>query len=499
MKKITTLSEMARLFPGLVLLSFMCLFLAGIQSIKAENIISSGTTMKVLAGTSVVSMEGLTIKSGGTLDNAGTVILKKNLVNQNPAANSLGSGTVVFSGTVNQTISGTNTMQNMTVNNATGVTLAGETRVNGTLTFTSGLVTLGAYNLTMGTAATVAGASASSMLVATGTGEARKLFSGIGTFTFPVGDNTGTAEYSPVTLNFTAGTFPANCYAAVNLVDAQYPGGPAGSYITRYWNVRNSGITSFSCNPTFQYLAADVVGTEASIYCLRITPTAVDYFNAANTATDQLTATGINTFGTFTGYQILANKTLNLTALIEGLYNGGGTMRKAQNEFGDQYPGTTADLIKVELHNSAPYSSIAFTFNNMNLTTAGASTLTVPGIFSGAYYVTVKHRNTIQTVSANPVSFASSPINYNFTNAATKAYGSNMKLMSGGYWVFFGGDVNQDDIVDSGDMIPIDNLSALFTYGYLPEDANGDGIIDSGDMIIVDNNSSNFVTAITPP
>jgi len=134
----------------------------------------------------------------------------------------------------------------------------------------------------------------------------------------------------------------------------------------------------------------------------------------------------------------------------------------------------------------------------MNLTTAGASTLTVPGIFSGSYYVTVKHRNTIQTVSASPISFASSPINYNFTNLATKAYGSNMKLMSGGYWAFYGGDVNQDDIVDSGDMIPIDNLSALFTYGYIPEDANGDGIIDSGDMIIVDNNSSNFITAITP-
>jgi len=497
MKTFSRISARNGVFPVFALLIVFCFLLTGIHNLKAENIITAGTTLKVTAGTTLVSMEGLTIKNGGTLDNAGSVILKKNLTNQNGSANTLGSGTVVFSGTSNQLVSGSNIIQNLTIDNAAGVTLGGETRVNGLLTLTNGLITLGTYNLSFGTTASVSGGSATSMLVATNTGQARKYYSGVGSFTFPVGDNTGSVEYSPVTLNFTAGVF-VNGYAGVNLVDAMYPGSPGGSYISRYWNVTSSGITSFSCNPTFQYVPADVVGTEASIYCVRVTPTAVDYFNAANTATDQLTATGINSFGTFTGYQILANKTLNLTVLLEGLYNGGGTMRKAQNEFGDQFGGNIADLKNVELHNSAPYSSISYTLNNMNLSTAGASSLTVPGIFSGSYYITVKHRNTIQTVSANPVSFAGVTISYNFTNAATKAYGNNMKSVAGGYWAFYGGDVNQDDIVDSGDMIPIDNLSSLFTYGYLPEDANGDGIIDSGDMIIVDNNSSNFVTAVTP-
>jgi hypothetical protein len=498
MKTLKRINRITRLIPGLfaagTLLFSLCSY-----SVSADNIITSGTTLKVTAGTSLVSSDNLVIKSGGILDNAGTVILKKNLTNQNVAANSLGTGTVELSGTVAQTISGNNNIQNLTVNNAAGVVNGGETRVNGTLNLTSGLVTLGTNHFLLGTSATIGGApSATAMLVPTGTGEVRKYFSTTGSFTIPIGDNTVTNEYSPVTLNFTTGTFAANAYVGINLVDAMYPGSPGGSYISRYWNVNSSGITSFTCNPMFQYVAADVVGTESSIYCVRITPSSVNYFNAANTVLDQLSATAINQFGTFTGYQTLANKTLNITCLLEGLYNGGGTMRKAQNAIGDQFTGTTADQVNVELHNTAAYSSLAYTLSNVNLSTSGALTGTIPGIISGSYYVTITHRNSIETTTAAPISFAGAAITYNFTNAANKAYADNMRLMSGGYYAFYAGDVNQDDIVDSSDMIPIENLSNLFATGYIPEDANGDGLIDSSDMIIVENNASLFVSTQTP-
>jgi hypothetical protein len=337
------------------------------------------------------------------------------------------------------------------------------------------------------------------MIVPVGSGQLRRNYSAIGSFTFPVGDNTSTAEYSPVTINFTAGTFGSGNYTGVNLVNAQYPGSPAsGSFLKRYWVVSQSGITGFSCNPTFQYVPADVTGTESSIYCVRITPSTVNYYNVANTALHQLTATGLTTFGTFTGFQTLADKNLNVTVLLEGLYNGSGTLRKAQNGSGNQFPGTTADQVTVELHNSASYASLAYSFSNVNLSTAGALTAVVPGILSGSYYVTIKHRNSIETTTASAVSFATGPITYNFTNLASKAYGSNMKLMSGGYWGIFGGDVSQDGLIDSGDMIPVDNAVNFFVTGYIPEDANGDGLVDSSDMIIVDNNAKDFVSSITP-
>jgi len=191
------------------------------------------------------------------------------------------------------------------------------------------------------------------------------------------------------------------------------------------------------------------------------------------------------------------SKTLNLTVFLEGLYNGSGTMRKAQNATGDQFPGTTADKITIELHNSDHYGTIVHTASNVDLSTTGQASITIPGTFSGSYYVTVKQRNAIETTTSTPVSFSSSTITYNF-NHASMAFGSNMNQMPDGAWVVYCGDVNQDGLIDSGDMIPVDNLAALFETGYIPEDVTGDGLIDSGDMIIVDNCAANFISTVLP-
>jgi hypothetical protein len=68
----------------------------------------------------------------------------------------------------------------------------------------------------------------------------------------------------------------------------------------------------------------------------------------------------------------------------------------------------------------------------------------------------------------------------------------------GSIYVIWGGDVNQDGIVDSGDMNPIENASVSLTMGYVAEDVNGDGIVDSSDMNVVENNSIALVSVITP-
>ncbi|MEI7727274.1 MAG: T9SS type A sorting domain-containing protein, partial [Bacteroidota bacterium] len=263
---------------------------------------SGGTTLNVMPGTSFTSNEHLNLQNGGALDNQGTVILKKNLSNLNPGTNSLGSGNVTFSGTASQDLSGQNVIQNMTVNNATGLSLSGNTRVNGILALTSGRVSLGSNNLMLGGGATVSGTpSAGNMVVATGTGQLEKEFTAAGNFLFPVGDATGTSEYSPVALAFNSGTFGAGSYAGVNLTNAQYPG-TTTSFLNRYWNVTQSGITGFSCNTTFQYPVADVVGTESDIFTFKVDPSQPwTAYNESNTVTHQLTAHGLSAFGTFTG------------------------------------------------------------------------------------------------------------------------------------------------------------------------------------------------------
>jgi len=196
-------------------------------------------------------------------------------------------------------------------------------------------------------------------------------------------------------------------------------------------------------------------------------------------------------------------KSLSLKLLIESLYAGGGTMNQASDEFGPHFDPGIADQIMVELHNGANYTEVKYTSALVNLSTNGVATITgIPFTLTGFYYITVIHRNSILTVSANPVSFAGSAISYDFTTSAFQAFGDNLKYdgskASGGYYLIWAGDVNQDGIVDAGDMNPVDNASTSVTFGYVAEDVNGDGIIDAGDLNIVDNNSTAVITAIVP-
>ncbi|MCX6303640.1 MAG: T9SS type A sorting domain-containing protein [Bacteroidetes bacterium] len=271
----------------------------------ADNVITSGTTMTVSSGTTLISSGNLVVKNGATLSNAGTVILENGLANENPTPNLLGTGTIVCTGVAPQTISGQNIIQNFTVNNAAGITIGGNTFVNGILALASGKVALGSNNLLLGPSATISGTpSASLMIIVTGPGELRKEFpSGFtGSFTFPVGDNTGTPEYSPVTLNFSGGTFPAGNYAGVSLANSKYPDPTIlGNFLNRYWTITESGITGFTCNAVFQYVAGDVTGDENKISCTRVDPLPWTTYGPANTTLHQLAATGITTFSSFTG------------------------------------------------------------------------------------------------------------------------------------------------------------------------------------------------------
>jgi hypothetical protein len=195
-----------------------------------------------------------------------------------------------------------------------------------------------------------------------------------------------------------------------------------------------------------------------------------------------------------------STKTLNLNLFIQGLYAGGGMMNKAQDESGDHFPGNTADKLTIELHNGSNYSIIEYSSGLVDISTSGQVILnTIPGSFSGSYYITVRHRNGIETTSTSPVSFSGSVVNYSFTNSQSKAYGNNLLNWNGsGVYVTYSGDVNQDGIIDSGDMNPVDNASTAVTFGYVTEDINGDGIVDSGDLNFVDNNSTAIILSMTP-
>jgi hypothetical protein len=294
-------------------------FLLGMATIhvRAQTTITSGSYVIVATGTTLTTLQDMYVNDGANLTINGIVFLKKHLVNQNTMQHDIGMGTIEFAGDAHQKILGQNIVQNLNLNNYEGLTIGGTTRINGEFTFTDGSATLGSNNLLLGPLATVEGSiNYKRMFIATGSGELRKEFSGPGSFMFPVGDRDGTHEYSPVTLIFNYGSFPAGNYAGVNLVNSYYPDpNISGNLLKRYWNISKSGISAFNCNVLLQYTADDVSGNEASMSCTRVNPLPWTTYSLANTTLHQLSANGVTGFGSFTGLksttppvnQVLAN------------------------------------------------------------------------------------------------------------------------------------------------------------------------------------------------
>ena len=189
---------------------------------------------------------------------------------------------------------------------------------------------------------------------------------------------------------------------------------------------------------------------------------------------------------------------LTLNFLLEGLYSAGGQMNPSLDASGNPvWNASVTDQISVDLHDASDFSNILFSKDEVLLSTGGVVSLNVPAAYTSSYYIAIRHRSGIVTVSANPVPFNTPTVSYSF-NSPSAAYGSNMMQTGDGFTAFFSGDVNQDGVIDTADMTPVDNGSADYLGGYRNPDVNGDGIIDTADMTLVDNNSNNYISAATP-
>ncbi|MBK8554168.1 MAG: hypothetical protein IPL53_25225 [Ignavibacteria bacterium] len=181
-------------------------------------------------------------------------------------------------------------------------------------------------------------------------------------------------------------------------------------------------------------------------------------------------------------YDVNTSIVFNLTIGIEGFWNGSSQ---------------AGDTVKCHLRNSvSPFNEAEVTAAYID--NSGNGTFTFTSAPSGSYYIEVTHRNSIETWSASPQSVVSGGnYNYNFTTAASQAYGNNMVSVSGRY-CNYSGDVNQDDAVNLEDLLETYNASSNFATGYVSADVNGNNFVDLSDITIVYNNTKKFVSKVTP-
>lgn len=185
---------------------------------------------------------------------------------------------------------------------------------------------------------------------------------------------------------------------------------------------------------------------------------------------------------------------LSVKALIEGYHIGSGVMNAVLNP--GSYP-SVCDSVSFELHAaSTPYATLFST--KTLLQTNGTLSVSCPGnLYNTSCYFALRHRNSLETWSALPVLLNAPSISYDFTTAASKAYGNNLVLNLGKYCLY-SGDVNQDGIIESSDFGEIENKSQLFVYGYQVDDITGDNFVESGDYSLIENNSQLFLFSMRP-
>jgi len=194
---------------------------------------------------------------------------------------------------------------------------------------------------------------------------------------------------------------------------------------------------------------------------------------------------------------------------LEGFYTGSETMRKAQKLVGaalaDNFEGTVADEITIELHTPGSYGVNPIVIPNVRLHQDGYAffNASLPGPTYN-YYITVKHRNHLETVSRIAASFDKIPLTWDFTVAHVNAtdykgsYGNNQKAMSGGKFAIFAGDVNQDGSINVIDRTLVQTAVLNISTGYLNTDVTGDGLVNLQDRSLVQTNVLNIIARIIP-
>ncbi|MFN5209970.1 MAG: autotransporter-associated beta strand repeat-containing protein [Bacteroidota bacterium] len=299
-------------------------------TLDANRTLNAGKTMTITgtldAGSNSISGAGsVAMNATATLITSSSAGLAGAIQVSAPAGCTFTAGaTIRFSGTnVNTGFAGfsgfsSTSFYNITWTGTTALTLDKTVRIQ-TLDFTnSGLIYLGNFDMFISNSGVINGApfSSSKMIVTDGTGTLNRFITtGVWTsFTWPIGEVSGTAEYSPVTIGSSSGNAASTAYIGFRVTDAVDPNnGLASNYITRYWTYNTANLTAGTTwgSATFGYTASDIVGNQSSFKANAFNTGTLLWteFASSSAASNVLTFTsGASTTSILTGNTITARQ-----------------------------------------------------------------------------------------------------------------------------------------------------------------------------------------------
>src|SRR6056297_3302775 len=244
----------------------------------------------------------------GSIDLDGYLILEGPFYNNATAGecfvNLNNIGSVFFIGNTEQIIGGTGNIrfENIRINNTANILLNRNVSVEKEINFIDGDLFLNGYTLYLEDDGSITGSLGSSMIIANSGGYLYKKFNAPGSFVFPIGDNTGTTEYTPVDFTLSSYASITNAYFGLSVSDQKYAENTSPSeFLTRYWDLQHTGITDPVYSVDFHYLTNDINGTEADIFAARYYSTLREVFTRVDDFSNILYVNDIGSMGAYTG------------------------------------------------------------------------------------------------------------------------------------------------------------------------------------------------------
>ncbi|MBL7773026.1 MAG: hypothetical protein JNM95_09205 [Chitinophagaceae bacterium] len=181
----------------------------------------------------------------------------------------------------------------------------------------------------------------------------------------------------------------------------------------------------------------------------------------------------------------------------EGYYLGNGQLSNPISFLSNNIPSNYSDVIAVDIYDPNPPHTIYDTYYGVISTTGYISCKFSYPFFQNMAIFRVKHHNSIDLCSAMAV-YLDTNVVYDFTNAASNAYGNNMVQLNPGEWGMFTGDILKDEVIDVMDFLAMENDIVQGNFGYLQTDLNGDGITDILDYLLLEKNIISGISAQCP-
>ena len=450
---------------------------------------SNGAT--IASGTSTVNgtlslTAGILGSSGGglTLGNSASISLAAGSLSVTPT---FGTSVNLIYNSTSAIITGlelpisTTVLNNLTINDAAGVTLNANATLKGTLTLTSGQLITGANILTVTSTGTTTGASSSSYVngtlsigFATGSGKSAN---------FPIGDN---SSYTPVSLASatvtSAGNLVASTIANENSQGAFTLSGLSQTeYVDRDWTISAiNGYAESAGNITLNFAPGDIQGgmSTSSDAVAKYSSGVWSHPTVTGRTAASITVSGITSFSDWVigglpvpEFSGLASK--NISYGSAAVILSGNLSANAGTAYPVNGSTVTASINGHAVNGTVTGNTGAFSINyndaSLSSDSVGASPYTVTYSFNGDANLVAATNDTTTTLTVNVANLSITATNSNKTYGQTNTYGA-------GSTAFASSGLQNGETIGSVTITPSGGSSAtdpVGSYSLTPSAATG--------------------------